>query len=137
MWVLDLHHRGERSSSLTLPQGKQWFLFHLHTLLYVMDWFEQDFIMKNVVTYFHLCQTLASVQNDINKKIHLLLKVHATPMWIGPSWSWYPYSWTFNILRICCWYCWSTMFSSSISLSKSKMLSWYMRIYFYLLKPWQ
>jgi hypothetical protein len=29
------------------------------------------------------------------------------------------------------------MFSSSISLSKSKMLSWYMRIYFYLLKPWQ
>jgi hypothetical protein len=29
MWVLDSHHRPERSSSLTSPQGKQWFVFHL------------------------------------------------------------------------------------------------------------
>jgi hypothetical protein len=53
--------------------------------------------MKNVVTYFHLYQTLVGVWNDINKKFRLLLKLHATPMWIGWSWSWYPYSWTYLV----------------------------------------
>jgi hypothetical protein len=73
--------------------------------------------MKNVVAYFHLCRTLACVWIDINKKFHLLLKVHATPMWIGPSWSWYPYSWTFSVFRIC-GHCWRTMFPSSLWRSK-------------------